>query len=489
MVVIIGISILFLYGILGCKKPAFALITLPIAVVLPVFYAAVTEGTAAVIFPAAIFSIVILVVTLAAIILAKSKGDTEQWPQVCAKWILIILAIFLLFAAVLALFGHAGFYGLIFFILFIGSVISYGLTSRHATAAYVLSTIGSSMQQNLPLPMALESAASGQTDKRARMLRGIKKWLIQGYSLSESIRRGYPKCPGHAVAMIASAERINQLPLAIKAIQADMAAKADESRRVKPIHPLYPLILIAFTFVVLLGLMTYVIPKFHAVLDEMTEGAALPAVTRVVLSISSCIAYEMGPYLLTVLAFMVFVGFPVWIRVRFRPRRPQKPYLISRIADSVKWHLPVLHWLEKNYSLVQVVELLRLSLNAGCTVNDAITNTLDLDVNNCFRKRLAGWLAKVEAGGNIAAAARESRLGTTLAWAFDEKVNQGNTLAILETLEAFYRSNYSYRVNLARFIVAPCITIIMGAGVGFVVYAIFSPGVVLINHLVRTVMP
>ncbi|MEE9370649.1 MAG: hypothetical protein V3W45_04165, partial [Sedimentisphaerales bacterium] len=66
-------------------------------------------------------------------------------------------------------------------------------------------------------------------------------------------------------------------------------------------------------------------------------------------------------------------------------------------------------------------------------------------------------------------------------WAFDDQVNQGNTLAILEMLESFYRSNYSYHVNLARFIIWPCIILAMGAMVGFVLYAIFSPMITVIE--------
>jgi type II secretory pathway component PulF len=139
--------------------------------------------------------------------------------------------------------------------------------------------------------------------------------------------------------------------------------------------------------------------------------------------------------------------------------------------------------------MVQVVELLRLSLNAGYTVNDAIDNALGLDVNNCFRKRLKKWLEKVKRGDNIAAAVRESKLGSALAWAFDEQVNQSNTLSILETLESFYRSNYSYYVNLARFIMWPCVTLLMGVMVGFVVYAIFSPGIVIIQSMTNLVTP
>ena len=489
MVVIVGILFLFLYAILGYKKPAIALVTLLPVAVLTLFYVDVAIHTTEVLFVAVVFLVLLFLATLVAILIAPHKPDAEQWPRVWAKWLLIGFMLLLLLVTSFAVFGPAGIYGLVLFALIIGLLISYGLTSRYATAAYVISTIGSSMRQNLPLTMALESAASGQTDKRAKILRRVKKWLVQGYCLSESIKRGYPKCPGYAVAMIAAAERIDQLPLAIGAIEADMVAKASESRKVRPIHPLYPVILLSFLFLVVLGIMTYVIPKFRAVMDEMFEGEALPVVTRVVLGISSYIAYQMGPFLSIGLALLFFVVFPVWIRARFRPRRPQKPYLISRIGDFLKWHLPVLHWFENNYSLVQVVELLRLSLNAGCSINDAIANTLNLDMNNCFKKRLQLWLAEVEAGGNIAAAARETKLGSSLAWAFDEKVNKGNTLSILETLESFYRSNYSYRVNLARFIMWPCVTIIMGVMVGFVVYSIFSPMIAIINHLANLVTP
>jgi type IV pilus assembly protein PilC len=345
------------------------------------------------------------------------------------------------------------------------------------------------MRQNLPLAMALESAASGQNDKRSRILRGIKKWLVQGYSLSESVKRGYPKCPSRAVAMIAAAEKINQLPYAIKAIETDMVAKADENKRIKTVGALYPVIVISFMFFVVLALMTYVMPQFNCILEEMFEGKSLPAATRFLMRTAGFIAYQFGWLIGLAFVFTIFVVVPVSIRIRFRPRRPDKPYLFSRIGDFIKWHLPVLRWFEKNYSMVQVVEILRLSLNAGCTVNDAIANTLNLDVNNCFKKRLRKWLAKVEAGGSIADSAGESGLGSSLTWAFDTEVNQGNTLAVLETLESFYRSNYNYRVGFIMLMMGPCVTIIMGTMVGFVAYAVFSPMVAIVNLLANSVTP
>jgi type II secretory pathway component PulF len=201
------------------------------------------------------------------------------------------------------------------------------------------------------------------------------------------------------------------------------------------------------------------------------------------------IRFEYGGVIWLAFVLTILVVVAVSIRVRFRPRRPEKPYLLSRIGDYIKWHLPILHWFEKNYSMVQVVELLRLSFNAGYTVNDAVDNTLGLDVNNCFKKRLREWLEKVKRGDNIATAVRESKLGSALAWAFDEQVNKGNTLSILEMLESFYRTNYSYCVNLARFIMWPCIILIMGLIVGFVIYAIFSPSIMVIRRMAELIYP
>jgi type IV pilus assembly protein PilC len=345
------------------------------------------------------------------------------------------------------------------------------------------------MRQNLPLPMALESAAGGRSDKRSIILKKIQKWLVQGYSLSESIKRGYPKCPGHAVAMITAAEHINQLPLALGAIEADMLTKSDNRRRINPVHPLYPVIVIVFMFFILFSLMTFVIPSFKTVLEEMVGGGRLPLATRVVLGITHFIWYDYGWLIGGLFVLVVLIIIPVSIYARFRPRRPHQPYMLSRIGDYIKWHLPVMHWFEKNYSMVQVVELLRLSLNAGNTVDNTIENTLELDINNCFRKRLKDWLKRVKRGDNISTAVRQSNLGSSLAWAFDDQVNQGNTLSILETIESFYRTNYNYYVNLARFIMWPCITLAMGVMVGFVVYAIFIPGITVIRSLSDIVHP
>jgi len=475
MYFIIMVILLLALSIYAARKwPDFALLASPLVSWAVISCGVIIENNVGIVLGGAIFLVVLLEV-------AMFKADPQQpeWPHSAARRILIIVGIIISLTAFLISLALVFFWGLgvIILIILTWMLFSYALSAYQERTVYVVSTIGSSMRQNLPLATALAAAAAGRTDKRARTLRNISEWLAQGFPLSEAVQNGYPRCPGHIIAMIRVAERVDQLPLALKSLEADLVQKADKSRRISPIQPIYPIIIISFVFSVLSGITIFVIPKLGKIYGEF--GISLPLSTRIV----TTTFWELYLWFAGIISIILLVVVPLSIYVKFRPRRPGRPYLVSRIGDFLKWHMPLLHWFENNYSLQQAVETLRLALKAGGTVNGAIAQTLDLDVNYYFRKRLTRWLHMVERGEDIAAAARQSRLGGTLAWAFDQKVNKGNTMAILETLESFYRSNYSYRINLARYIMWPCTILLMASAVGFIIYSLFVPLVKMISSV------
>lgn len=344
--------LLFICAVLGFTKPRLGLIASPLL--------AIAFGVLAVALEDEYFIIaapVIFFVGLAGVCWSNNTGSAA-WPRIIAKSIFAACGVVFLVVLGFALFGQGGLLGLVIFLLFGGAVISAVLTSRFATAAYVISTISASMRQNLPLPMALESAAAGRSDKRAMILLRIKNWLVEGYSLSESIKRGYPKCPGYAVSLIAAGEEINQLPQAVKAIEADMLAKIDQSRKIQPVSQSYPTILLFFMFFIVLFLMTFVFPMYEQVLTELVEGTELPAATQLLMRITRFVAYGYGWLIGLFLFVLTVIAVPAYIRIRSRPRRPEKPYLTSRIGDIIKWRLPILHNSERNSLMLRLVERL-----------------------------------------------------------------------------------------------------------------------------------
>jgi type II secretory pathway component PulF len=480
---IVAIFLLCLYGVLGYVKPAIAVVTAPFAAG-TLTVVAMGQESLVLLFTAPL----LIVVSMSAVIVATHGAESESWRHRWAARLLIAVVglAFIMTAFTVIAAGVGAFLVVLFLIglvvIFV-ALVAFSFVSRRAAVMNVFSTIGSSMRQNLPLPMALDCAAAGRGDVTAFLLQRIKTWLVKGYALSEAIQRGYPQCPPRALSMIAAGERVGQLPAAVRAIEMDMKARSTERLRLRPVHPAYPVIVLIIVFFLVTGLMTYVIPQFKAVLEEMTSGQ-LPAATRILLGIMQTLLYEINPAVYLGVIILIFVW--PWVHRSLRRRRPGRLRLYAWAIDLFRWHMPIVHWFEKNQSMVQVVELLRMSLQAGCPVNEAIRGTLQLDVNLVFRARLARWLRRVERGEDIGAAARRCGLGSALGWAFD---SSAETPAVLEMLESHYRSNYSYGVNLARFILWPLGIILLGATVGFVVFAFFSPLVATISELSTTVYP
>jgi type IV pilus assembly protein PilC len=485
----VAFVILILYLFLGYKKPGFAFATVPLATLILLYASVVTEAPEGLVLAPLLF-----VGTLIAVAASGRDRESRQWFHWWAWRLLIAIALVLLLGITLVWFSAlgAGFVLPLFFIfgivIVLASPIIYGLAFRRRTVMTVFSTIGSIMRQNLPLAMALDCAATGHEDAATFILRGIRTWLVKGHSLTEAVRRGYPQCPARVLAMLSAGERIGQLPAALRAIETDLKASVTERKRLQPVHPFYPVAVLIFALPLLLGIVTFVIPQFSAILKEMT-GGRLPTSTRILLGIMQSFLHGGAGIALGFLGLVVSILPGVSLIRLLRRRRPEKPYVLSWIVDSVKWFLPMVHWFEKNRSMAQVVELLRMSLDAGCPVNEAIRGTLQLDVNVCFRTRLASWLRRVERGEDIAKSARRCGLGSALAWAFDGGADTGNTPAVLEMLESYYRSNYSYRVNLARFILWPLVIVALGATVGFIVYAVFSPMVAVLTSLSGSIYP
>jgi type IV pilus assembly protein PilC len=459
---------------LAYKWPFLALILAPVLSVLTFFGASLDEDMVAACLAPGIF---LTTYTLLAFCI-KDRDDCHT--AICvARWLLFVplfVGIFVLISVVLDPWALVV---LFVFGVWMASMISYGATSRWSKSVCVFSTMAASVHQNLPLPMALDAAAHGRNDGTGRTLRQIKKWLLQGCSVTDALIKGYPQCPRHAWRLLKAAEQVDQLDQGFASVLHNIKAQQKQKETLSPVHPVYPVTVFISVMVVSLGLLKFVIPSFKEILYEMA-GIDLPYITRVFIYIYS----EWGDLLF----YLILGGMILFLLTRMlrwlRPEAYKKDGIVSWVHDWIKWHLPILHWFEQNYALSQLVGTLRFSCQAGCPVDQAIANCLGLDMNNCFKSRVNAWLNRVESGQDIAQAARASGLSSTLAWAFDPKVNSGNAFNVLTMLETFYRSNYSYCVNLARIILTPTITIGLAVFVGFVVIAMFLPAVSVITAMI-----
>lgn len=469
----INIAVFIGFIILAWKKPGIALVLL-LPVATGMFFSGlvcfegeiVEEGLIIYLLPILLLPISICIIYWG----PSSSGLETPWYKAVTGVILTIVKYLVILALFVAVFQ---FFSPIIFMLFLVASYQFSQAQKFGLAMDIICTIGTSIRQSLPLPMALTTAAYGQKKKESRIFNNIAYWLTQGWPLSEAMRRGYPKCPSNILGAITTAEKMDQLPKAIESLQADLSEKVNDYKNTKPVHPWYPFVVLTVLFTIMIGLSMFIVPTLAEVLWDISEGQAyLPATTQSLLNFSSWITGRHGLnatiILLGALCITLFIMY-----IRFRRRTPEKPRFLSRIGDRIKWYLPVFHWFEKTFGNLYLIQSLRTGLIAGYPINIILRNALGLDVNVCYQKRLETWLEKIEAGDNIAQSARACGLDKTLAWAMDEKVNKGNAPQILEGLEEVYRNKYNYRRNVLSAASWPLVVLFLGLCVGYVVLAMF----------------
>lgn len=486
---IVNFAIFLGFIILAWKKPAAALILLLPTTAWIVFTGLINfEGRIpdeAIVMH--VLSIILLPVSICIIHWSPSSSRLETpWYRAVTGAILTIFKYLVILALFVLVFQ---FFSPILFMLFLVGSYQFAQAQKFGLAVDVISTIGTSTRQSLPLPMALTTAAYGQKKKQARIFNNIAHWLTQGWPLSEALRRGYPKCPSNILASITAAEKMNQLPKAIELLQVDLSEKVNDYKATGPVEPLYPFVVLSILFLMMMGLCIFIVPTFAEVLSDISDGKeGLPAATQSLLNFSSWMIARKGLNALMVFVFVLMVGYMVF-HIHNRRRRPEKPRFLSRVGDRIKWNTPVLHWFEKTFGNLYFVQSLRVGLLAGYPMNTILKNALGLDVNRCYQKRLEKWLDKIEAGDNIAQSAKACGLDKALCWALDEKVNKGNAPQVLEGLEEVYRNQYNYRKNVLAAATEPLIILCLGLCVGWVVYAMFIAILSTITVTLQYTMP
>jgi type IV pilus assembly protein PilC len=103
-----------------------------------------------------------------------------------------------------------------------------------------------------------------------------------GSTLSEAMARHPRAFDRLLVSMVAAGETGGVLDLILSRV-ADFMEKAQKLKSRVKSAMIYPAVVLTAAFLILLGLMTFVVPSFETAIAEMTEGKELPKITQVIL--------------------------------------------------------------------------------------------------------------------------------------------------------------------------------------------------------------
>ena len=293
-----------------------------------------------------------------------------------------------------------------------------------------------------------------------------------GSTLSEAMAR-YPRTFDRLfTGMVAAGETGGVLDLILARV-ADFMEKAQKLKSRVKSAMIYPAVVLCAAFTILTLLMTFVIPTFKTVLEEMVQGELNP-VTRTVLGISHWIATQYGWAILLGTPFAII--FLLRIVRQFRPGR--------YVLDSIKLKLPVMGQLTGRVSVTRWTRTLGTLISAGVPILDAITVTRETAGNEVFANMLNNVHNSIRQGDTFAGPLRQSK---TVDLIVSNMVAVGEETGDLDKMLLKVADNYDEQVDVLvaslMSMLEPIMILCLGCIVMTIVLSVFLPMIQVITSL------
>jgi type IV pilus assembly protein PilC len=245
---------------------------------------------------------------------------------------------------------------------------------------------------------------------------------------------------------------------------ADQLEKEESLRRQVKSAMAYPMVILCFAMVVMLGMVAFIVPVFAGVFREL-GSAKLPAMTQFVMVISRVVTGYW--YLLIVSSVGGTVGFMKWKKTphgravwqRFLLRIPFKIGDIFQKVALARW--------SRTFSAL---------MGAGVPLLQAIDITSQTAGNIVVEEAMANVTTSVKAGGTIAQPLMDSPVFPSMVGHM-VKVGEetGALTTMLSKIGDFYEDQVAAAVKALTSILEPVMIVFVGGVVGFIVISMYLP--------------
>jgi type IV pilus assembly protein PilC len=224
----------------------------------------------------------------------------------------------------------------------------------------------------------------------------------------------------------------------------------------------YPALLVCLVVVMLTFLITYVVPQFGSLYDQL--GADLPAMTTFMLSIGLLVQR----WFLVILA--VVIGLVLFF-LRWRQTQAGAEQI-----DRTRLAMPVLGDVWLKYQIAVFARMMATLLAGGLPLVQALDTAGGSMDSPLLAKAISGAVQGVREGRSLHDSLEETRVFPDLAVEMTEVGESTGALpAMLTSVADFYEEDVQTALASAMALIEPVILVGMGVIVGFVLLSLYMP--------------
>ena len=225
----------------------------------------------------------------------------------------------------------------------------------------------------------------------------------------------------------------------------------------------YPIFVVSAMIVVVVIMMVKVVPVLKTVFEDV--GAELPWTTRSIIALSN---FMVEKWWLILLVLLVLI-FGLWAYFRHTKK--------GRFQwDVLKLKTPLVAYLAYDIYMARFARTLGMLIESGVPIIDALKITATALANRVFIRILKNVISQVERGVPMSVPLSEAKEIPILV---SQMIMVGEQTGKLETLmdklADYYEKEVSIKIKTIVSLIEPVIIVIVGLGVGFVIYSILYP--------------
>jgi len=317
----------------------------------------------------------------------------------------------------------------------------------------------------LPLVQCLE-ILGGQQENRVfqKVLFEVRQDVESGSTLADSLKKHPKAFTDLYVNMVAAGEAGGILDTILRRL-ADYIEKAVKLQAQVKKAMVYPVAVIGIAIGVVWVILTFVIPVFAALFQNLGGGAQLPLPTRIVMSLSNQMKWFTP---------LVIIGGAVGYIFGY------KPYYATeagrRTVDGLKLRMPVIGMLLRKIAVARFCRTLGTLISSGVPILDALDITSRTAGNQVIADAITATRRSIEQGKTISEPLAQTEVFPPMVTQMIAVGEQTGALdTMLSKIADFYDDEVDNAVGTLLTLLEPIMISFLGVMIGGIVIAMYMP--------------
>jgi type IV pilus assembly protein PilC len=293
------------------------------------------------------------------------------------------------------------------------------------------------------------------------LIQDILQSVESGSSFSEACEKHPKLFSPFYIRMTKVGEEIGNLEQMLQQISIQMTKEAEIKRKIKGAMT-YPMIVLTFAVIAIIGLVTFLIPAMKGLFEQM--GGELPFLTKVMVTVSD---FTTDNILYLAIGAFLIIGGTIWY---FRTPRGK------RTKDSMILKTPLIKDVNIKGAMARTTRNMALLLGGGISITDALDLIVQTSDNHIFKEAFQQLRSDVNDGLLLSQAMKKQEIIPTL---ISQVVGVGELTGKLEpnlvSIADFYETETDRAVAQATQMLTPIMTIVIGGIVAVIALSMYQP--------------